>query len=107
MASITTDNLGEEWLAFETGALSKNPDTSRVVPILFGVRKKAVKRTFDTIRRGYLHQKEMWGVIEMIFQNMEDSIVSKDTAQTAFQTFWPDFKDKITAIWIRQKVVSI
>jgi len=99
LACITPDNIGEEWIAFEAGALSKNLDTSRVIPILFGgLEKSQLRGPLTQFDVATFNKDEMWRVIETIFKNMEDRNVNKETVQSAFQSFWPDLERRVKDI---------
>lgn len=99
LACVTPNNLGEEWIAFEAGALSKNLDKSRVIPILFGdLEKSQLQGPLTQFDVATFNKEEMWRVVETIFKNMEGSNVDKETVRNTFNGFWPNLKEHITFV---------
>lgn len=98
---VTSDNINSPWLMFEAGALSKQVEKSRVVPVLLDIKPsdiqgplaqfQSIEATEDGIRR------MVASVNSIIFQANERSLSESMLAQ-AFNLWWPKLQERIDNI---------
>lgn len=92
---MTNENLSSEWIHYEAGALSKDLEKSRVVPIRIGVKEADIKYP--------LAQFQSIGTDELAFHQlfvdingqMGDNAIHREVLDDAFKRTWPDFEDKL------------
>lgn len=95
---LTEENITAPWIMFEAGALSKNIDSSKVVPILFGVEPTDLKGPLVQFQAANFEKKEIKKIIEMINRELGDAKLAQDVLGTVFDMWWPQLDEKIRTI---------
>jgi hypothetical protein len=93
---ITSENLQNNWIMFEAGALS-NFSTARVSPILFGIKFSQLSGPLTLFQVTNFEE----GEIKQLFYNINsllDPPVPEKTFDYTFSKMWPDLEEKIISI---------
>jgi hypothetical protein len=94
---LTPDNLDSRWLLFEAGALGKSVGTSRVVPLLHGVRTTDVKPPLHQFMMKETTKAGMHDVLRAINEGITPSLPDAVLDQT-FDAMWPFLEEKLDQI---------
>jgi hypothetical protein len=92
---LTSDNLESPWMMFEAGALSKNLDSSRVCPILFGVEPTELKGPLVQFQAAKFEKEEIRRVVKMLNGELGDLALAPDVFESVFEMWWPQLDEKI------------
>jgi hypothetical protein len=95
---LTKDNLGSPWIMFEAGALSKNIEESKVVPLLFGIEPSDVEGPLVQFQAAKFSKTEMKRVIEMINFELGENRLSSDVLKEVFEMWWPKLESEILKV---------
>ncbi|MDR0918748.1 MAG: toll/interleukin-1 receptor domain-containing protein [Oscillospiraceae bacterium] len=94
---LTKTNLDAPWILYEAGALSKFIETSRIVPLLFGVSEISPKNPLNNFQ-GVIHwekEDEYKKSMKKLFYQIKDKEMTDKTFDVIFEKFFPDFKDEV------------
>lgn len=95
---ITKENLEAPWILFEAGALSKNLDKSKVVPLLFGVEPSDLKGPLAQFQAAKFEKKEIKRIIQMINNELNEDKLPGETLERVFEMWWPALSEQIEQI---------
>ncbi|RZK01472.1 MAG: toll/interleukin-1 receptor domain-containing protein [Flavobacterium sp.] len=91
---LTKDNWQSPWINFEAGALSKNIDKAKVVPLLFGLEPTEITGPLVQFQAAQFNKVEMLKMIQMINSELETSL-GIDVINRGFGKWWPDLESSI------------
>ena len=94
---LTRDNLSAPWLMFEAGALAKNLDRSRIIPLLVGVEQSDVSGPLAQFQLTRFDKVEVKRAIKVINEALPDSL-APDVLDAAYETWWPQLESKLNAV---------
>jgi len=94
----TQSNLNSQWMAFEAGALSKNVDNARVIPLLLGLNLTDLTGPLTLFQARAFNQKGMLDILEVINNNCIDSPKTKEYLQRNIKSTWDYVSEQIKAI---------
>lgn len=93
---LTSENLNAPWILFEAGALSKNFEKSRVMPLVYDVEINEIPSPLSFLQAKTLEQAGIWDMVKAL-----NSLSSKPKTDTrlkrAFDTWWPDLEQRLNA----------
>jgi hypothetical protein len=92
---LTKENLGAPWIMFEAGALSKNIDKSKVVPLLFGIEPSDIEGPLVQFQAAKFSKTEMKKVVKMINQELGESALSSDVLESVFEMWWTKLETQV------------
>ncbi|WP_128535917.1 toll/interleukin-1 receptor domain-containing protein [Mucilaginibacter gilvus] len=92
---LTKDNLNSPWIMFEAGALSKNIDSSKVCPILFGIDPSDIQGPLVQFQAAKFNREEIKKVVRMINAELGDFALSSEVFESVFDMWWPRLSEKI------------
>lgn len=92
---LTPDNLESPWIMFESGALAKNIDKSKVVPILFKVDPSDIKGPLVQFQASKFNKTDIKRVIKMINEELGEQGLSNDVFNNVFEMWYPKLEEKI------------
>jgi|GEM_PF-953801 len=92
---LTKENLESTWIMFEAGALSKNIEKSKVVPLLFGIDPSDVQGPLVQFQAAKFSKTEMKKVIKMINAELGETGLSSDVLDSVFEMWWTKLETQI------------
>lgn len=95
---LTQENLNAPWIMFEAGALSKNIDKSKVVPILFGVEPTDLEGPLVQFQAVRFEKMEIKKLVKMINTELGDMGLTSDVLDSVFEMWWPKLDERIKTI---------
>jgi len=98
---VTPENKDKPWIMFETGALSKNLGTSKIIPVLCNAQE--IDFTGNPLLQFQYVRLEQEGVLQIlhgICHNLsdEDITLSEHQISEIFAVFWPKLKTKLETV---------
>jgi hypothetical protein len=92
---LTKDNLSSPWIMFEAGALSKNIDSSKVCPILFGVEPSDIKGPLVQFQAAKFTKEEVKRVVRMMNLELGENSLVSEVFENVFEMWWPKLEEKV------------
>jgi len=97
---LTRENLNENWILFEAGALSKTKD-AHVCTFLLGVKPSDIEQPLAQFQHTQFEKEDVRKLIHTINQSLEktnERPLSEKTINEVFDTFWPKIEEKLEKI---------
>ena len=95
---LTQENLEAPWLLFEAGALSKLIDSSRVVPLLYGMSQAELQGPLAQFQAAPVAKDSIFSVIRSINEVSGESALASSRLESAFENWWPDLESALRNI---------
>lgn len=95
---VTPDNIHNDWILFEAGALSKSLDKSHVCPILFGITNTDLAGPLKQFQTTQFEKRDVRRLIGVINGQIGEKKLPEKTLDTVFEKWWPDLEEKINAV---------
>lgn len=95
---ITQDNIHNDWILFEAGALSKSLEKTHVCPILFGITNTDLTGPLKQFQTTEFDKSDIQKLLGVINKRLEDRKLPQKTLDTVFEKWWPDLEERITKI---------
>ena len=95
---LTQQNLESPWIMFEAGALSKNIEKSKVVPLLFGIEPSDIQGPLVQFQAAKFSKVEMKKVIKMINAELGDISLSSDVLDNVYEMWWTKLEAQIKEV---------
>jgi len=92
---LTKENLESPWIMFEAGALSKNIEKSKVVPLLFGIEPSDIQGPLVQFQAAKFSKIEMKKVIKMINVELGETALAPDVLDSVFEMWWQKLEAQI------------
>lgn len=92
---LTKDNLDSNWIMFEAGALSKNIEKSKVVPLLFGIEPSDIQGPLVQFQAAKFSKSEMKKVVKMINAELGETALAPDVIDSVFDMWWTKLETQI------------
>jgi hypothetical protein len=93
---VTPENQEAPWLLFEAGALSKNLDRARVIPLLFGdMEATDVKGPLVQFQAARFGEEEMKRVLKAVNEELGDLALGADVLEDVFRMWWPKLEEGV------------
>src|SRR5262245_26090588 len=92
--SLTPENITRQWIMFEAGAIARGVSKDRVCPILFGIKKSALKGPLQF--RQSVEFTE--GDFRKLLKTINNGRIGETDLNVIFNTWWPSLKQSIDAI---------
>jgi hypothetical protein len=92
---LTNDNLDSNWIMFEAGALSKNIEKSKVVPLLFGIEPSDIQGPLVQFQAAKFSKSEMKKVVKMVNSELGETALLLDVIDSVFEMWWPKLESQI------------
>ena len=96
---ITDENKEKPWLLFEAGALAKNIDKSKVVPILIDAKEIDLSKSpLFGFQYKDMTKEGVFGLMRSVYQSIDAPIIDRPTLSKCLEKWWPELKaayDKI------------
>ncbi len=94
---LTPENLEAPWLMFESGALAKGLDKSRVCPLLCGIEPADVKGPLVQFQCAKFDRDEIWRLVKMMNAELGESALGTEVLESVFRMWWPQLESGIEA----------
>jgi hypothetical protein len=101
---ITRENVASPWVNYEAGALSKTPETSRVIPFLFEMRPSDIRGPLADLmgaiyERGSANNKEeFYKLLGSLNSSQDPPYVAEAIFDATFERMWPEFELRLDAL---------
>ena len=95
---LTKENIKRPWILFETGALAKKLEESRVLTVLFDIEPTDIKGPLTMFQATKFVKEDFKGLITTINKSAGESKLEPEVLTNVFDKWWPDLKNKIDAI---------
>lgn len=95
---LTRENLNAQWIMFEAGALSKNIDRSKVVPVLFDVEPTDLEGPLVQFQAARFKKNEIEKIIKIINGELGDAKLTPEVLSSVFEMWWPKLDEQIKSI---------
>ena len=95
---ITRDNIHNDWILFEAGALSKSLEKSHVCPVLFGITNNDLAGPLKQFQTTEFEKDDMHRLLSVINGRLGENKLPQKTLDTVFNKWWPDLEGKINEI---------
>jgi hypothetical protein len=94
---LTKTNLLAPWIQFEAGALAKNLDKARVIPLLVGVAPADVSGPLTQFQMAAFGLTEIRRVLRAINAQLPDPL-DQTVLESTLTMWWPKLEERIKAI---------
>jgi len=92
---LTAENLQNNWIHYEAGALAKiNDDNTRVWTLLIGLSPSNVKQPLGQFQHTLAQKADIYKLLHSINKHLQKPL-SEIALQRTFERWWSDFEDKI------------
>jgi hypothetical protein len=93
---VTADNAGAPWLNFEAGALSRSVDTSRVTPLLLGLRQAELTGPLSQFQATLPNLDDVTKLIKSI-NSVAERPIDESRLVDSVQVWWPRLEERLNA----------
>jgi len=94
---ITEENMGNSWMHFEAGALSKEIGDARVCPFLFRLHDAMLEGPFAHFQAVRFDEDDIFRLLTGLNESM-DSPLPDEVLRESFATYWPRLQKKLMEI---------
>lgn len=95
---LTKANLEKPWILFESGALAKGLNHSRVYTFLIDLESNDVKDPLAQFNHTLPTKESLYALIRSLNNSQETNVLSDALLQNIFETFYPEFELKFNKI---------
>ncbi len=95
---LTRENLVAPWIMFEAGALSKNVEKSRLVPLLFGIDAADIKGPLIQFQAAPFSEEEIKKLLKGLNSALDDAGLEEPILDSVFEKWWPELKASIQEV---------
>lgn len=93
---LTADNLNSPWMLFEAGAVAKQTKESRVVPLLYGVKKDQLPSPYRYFQAAFMHQKgDFFELVKQLNNHLGEEARNGKELETLFESVWPKINKEV------------
>ncbi len=95
---LTSANINNPWILFESGALAKGLSSSRVCPLLIDLEPRDISDPLARFNHTIPNKNGMLQLVKTLNDCLGDSKLSDTTLNEVFETYWPKFEDNFEII---------
>ena len=95
---VTRDNIHNDWILFEAGALSKSLEKSHVCPVLFGITNTDLAGPLKQFQTTEFEKGDIHRLLGVINGRSGENKLPQKTLDTVFEKWWPDLEGKVNQI---------
>ena len=92
------DNIHNDWILFEAGALSKSLEKSHVCPVLFGITNTDLAGPLKQFQTTEFEKGDIHRLLGVINGRSGENKLPQKTLDTVFEKWWPDLEGKVNQI---------
>ena len=100
---LTSHNLNNSWILFESGATSNAVGETLVSPYLFGLNTTDVTPPLSHFQMSKADKEDTLKLMQSINLALGERALKEDILQQAFNKWWPDFEQKLDKIKTESK----
>jgi len=93
---LTRENMTKPWVLFESGAISRSIERSRVTPLLIDLGPADLSGPLAQFQATTITKAEMLRLVKSIGTQLNDDRFTPVLIESAFQKWWPDFQSQVT-----------
>lgn len=105
LVCLTSDNLHNDWILFESGALSKKLETSAVYTFLLDLKPSDVRPPLGQFQHTSSEKGDVLKLLQSI-NSKHESPLSDSVLASTFEKFWPDLEKAIASIPSASQILS-
>jgi RNA polymerase sigma factor (sigma-70 family) len=94
---LTSENKDSRWLLFESGALAKQLDESRVVPLLLGMQMSDIEPPLSQFQAKKVEKDGIFELVQSI-NELTSTPLPPNTLKQAFDGQWESLKQRLDSI---------
>lgn len=94
---VTSENINSPWMLFESGALAKSLETSKVIPLLFDLDFADISGPLTQFQAKKLTREGMEEIVYSLQSSAETPMPEK-YAGRLFEVLWPDLERTVAEI---------
>ena len=98
---VTRENLHSDWVLFEAGALSKSLESSRVCPILFGIKNTDLAGPLKQFQTTEFNKDDFKKLVSAINTNYGENKLQAKVLDSVFEKWWPELETKVNTIFTK------
>ena len=98
---VTRENLHNDWVLFEAGALSKSLEKSRVCPILFGIKDTDLAGPLKQFQTTKFNKNDFKKLVSAINANYGENKLQAKVFDFVFEKWWPELETKVNTIFAK------
>ena len=95
---LTRENLEAPWVMFEAGALSKNVERSRLVPLLFGIDPADIKGPLIQFQAAPFSKDEIKKLMKALNSALGEARLDGAILDSVFEKWWPELELNIQEV---------
>ena len=95
---LTPENLKAPWILFESGALSKALDRSRVCTFLFGMRPSDLDGPLVQFQSTQANETDVLKLLRTLNRELGDQARTEEQIKRAFSRWWPELSSRLNSI---------
>jgi len=93
---VTSENLGEPWLNFEAGALSKAFDKANVSPFLFNIKRSEIREgPILQFQSTIFSEDDIKKLMKGINKACDKNCLPDDRLEKVFEVWWPRLEENL------------
>lgn len=89
---LTKSNLNKPWILFESGALAKGLNSSRVYTFLIDLNPNDVKDPLAQFNHTVPTKEGVYQLVRTINHSLETNALKENILSNVFETYWPQFE---------------
>lgn len=89
---LTKSNLNKPWILFESGALAKGLNSSRVYTFLIDLTSNDVKDPLAQFNHTLPTKDGVYQLVRTINNSLEANALKENILSNVFETYWPQFE---------------
>lgn len=95
---VVPGNVGEPWLNFEAGALSKSLNGSRVSPFLFGLTTSVLEGPLTQFQATIFDKEDLKKLVQSINDAFQSKPLSEEKLAKQFEALWGRLEGELNAL---------
>lgn len=103
---LTPENKSNDWILYETGALSKKVKESFVVPYLFDVSTSDVAGPFTLFQMARSNKSDTFKTLSSENASVKEGKLTSKQLRVSFEKWWPDLETSLNSVPKTKKVAE-
>ena len=95
---LTKSNLNKPWILFESGALAKGLNSSRVFTFLIDLKPSNVKDPLGQFNHTEPTRDSLYMLVRSINNGLKENALKEEILSSVFDTYWPQFDQEFKTI---------